>query len=31
MESIGVDTQEDLNRARKYYEWKQKEDENENS
>ena len=31
MESIGVDTQEDLNRARKYYKWKQKEEENENS
>ena len=32
MESIGVDTQEDLNRARKFYKWKQKEEEeNENS
>ncbi len=32
MESIGVDTQEDLNRARKFYEWKRKEEEeNENS
>jgi 3-deoxy-manno-octulosonate cytidylyltransferase (CMP-KDO synthetase) len=32
MESIGVDTQEDLNRARKYYKWKQKNDEeNEDS
>ncbi len=32
MESIGVDTQEDLNRARKFYIWKQKEEEgNENS
>ncbi|NNG26000.1 MAG: hypothetical protein HKM87_00625 [Ignavibacteriaceae bacterium] len=31
MESIGVDTQEDLNRARKYFEWKRKEEENENS
>ncbi len=31
MESMGVDTQDDLNRARKFYEWVKKEDKNENS